>query len=127
MIEGGGFRTEPWLVREATLDLDLLAQSESVFALANGHLGLRGNLDEGEPFGLPGTYLAGFYETRPLPYAEAGYGYPEDGQTVVNVTNGKLIRLLVEDEPLDVRYGRLRNHERLLDLRAGVLRRTAEG
>src|SRR5881392_3859164 len=126
MIDAGGFRTEPWLVREATLDLDLLAQSESVFALANGHLGLRGNLDEGEPFGLPGTYLNGFYEVRPLPYAEAGYGYPEDGQTVVNVTNGKIIRLLVEDEPFDVRYGMLRRHERMLDLRGGVLRRAAE-
>ena len=58
-----------------------LAQTESVFALSNGHIGLRGNLDEGEPHGLPGTYLNGFYELRPLPYAEAGYGYPESGQT----------------------------------------------
>ncbi len=97
-----------------------------MFALANGHIGLRGNLDEGEPYGIPGTYLGGFYETRPLPYAEAGFGYPEDGQTVVNVTNGKLIRLLVEDEPFDVRYGTLRAHERVLDLRDGVLRREVE-
>ena len=50
-----------------------------MFALANGHIGLRGNLDEGEPNGLPGSYLNGFYEARPLPYAEAGYGYPEAG------------------------------------------------
>jgi alpha,alpha-trehalose phosphorylase len=97
-----------------------------VLALSNGHIGLRGNLDEGEPFGLPGTYLNAFYETRPLPYAEAGYGYPEDGQTVVNVTNGKIIRLLLDDEPFDVRYGELRSHERVLDLRAGVLRRSAD-
>jgi len=89
-------------------------------------LGLRANLDEGEPSGLPGTYLAGFYETRRLPYAEAEYGSPEDGQTVVNVTNGKIIRLAVGDEPFDVRYGERRKHERILDLRAGLLRRTAE-
>jgi alpha,alpha-trehalose phosphorylase len=126
LIKQSAFPVEPWVVREMSLDLDKLAQAESVFALANGHLGLRGNLDEGEPFGLPGTYLAGFYEVRPLPYAEAGYGYPEAGQTVVNVTNGKIIRLLVEDEPFDLRYGELRHHERVLDLRAGVLRRTAE-
>ena len=90
-----------------------------MFALSNGHIGLRGNLDEGEPHGLPGTYLNGFYEIRPLPYAEAGYGYPEDGQSIVDVTNGKIIRLLVEDEPFDVRYGELLSHERVLDLRAG--------
>ena len=126
MIQHPAFAVEPWAIHETELHLDTLAQTESVFALSNGHLGLRGNLDEGEPFGLPGTYLAGFYEVRPLPYAEAGYGYPEAGQTVVNVTNGKIIRLLVEDEPFDVRYGELRSHERVLDLRDGVLRRVAE-
>jgi len=120
------FAVEPWSVRETELDLNVLAQSESVFALSNGHIGLRANLDEGEPFGQPGTYLNSFYELRPLPYAEPGYGYPESGQTVVNVTNGKIIRLLVDDEPFDVRYGRLLSHERALDLRDGVLRRQVE-
>jgi alpha,alpha-trehalose phosphorylase len=126
VIEQAAFPVEPWVVRETELSLDMLAQTESVFALSNGHLGLRGNLDEGEPYGLPGTYLGGFYEVRPLPYAEAGYGYPEDGQTVVNVTNGKILRLHVQDEPFDVRYGKLLSHERVLDLRGGTLRRTAE-
>ncbi len=96
-----------------------------MFALSNGHIGLRGNLDEGEPHGLPGTYLNSVYEDRPLPYTEAGYGFPPVGQTVINVTNGKLIRLLVEDEPFDVRSGELRSHERVLSLRDGVLRRNA--
>ena len=114
---------EPWQVRERRLELDGLAHAESVLALSNGHVGLRGNLDEGEPHGIPGTYLNSFYEKRPLPHAEAGYGYPEEGQTVVDVTNGKVIRVLVDDEPLDVRYGDLLHHERVLDLRAGVLRR----
>jgi trehalose/maltose hydrolase-like predicted phosphorylase len=125
MITEQTFPVEPWCVRETTLDLNLLAQSESVFALSNGHIGLRGNLDEGEPYGLPGTYLNSFYETRPLPYAEAGYGYPEDGQSVVYVTNGKILRLLVDDEPFDVRYGNLESHERVLDMRAGTLTRHA--
>jgi len=117
------YEVEPWRIREPRLELEDLARSESVFALSNGHIGLRGNLDEGEPHGLPGTYLNSVYEQRPLPYAEAGYGYPESGQTVINVTNGKLIRLLVDDEPFDVRYGRLDSHERVLDLRAGTLAR----
>jgi alpha,alpha-trehalose phosphorylase len=126
VIQHPAFTVEPWSVRETELNFAALAQTESVFALGNGHIGFRGNLDEGEPYGLPGTYLAGFYEVRPLPYAEAGYGFPEAGQTVVNVTNGKIIRLLVEDEPFDVRYGELLRHERVLDLRAGALSRVAE-
>ena len=120
---GGGraYEVEPWAVRECALDHERLGQSESVFALANGHIGLRANLDEGEPHDTPGTYLNGFYEERPLPYAETAYGLPDAGQTVVNVTNGKVIRLLVDDEQFDVRYGDLLRHERALDLREGVL------
>ncbi|MEU3511894.1 glycosyl hydrolase family 65 protein [Streptomyces longwoodensis] len=126
MITEGAYAVEPWSVRETELNLDVLAQSESVFALSNGHVGWRGNLDEGEPHGLPGAYLNGVHEVHPLPYAEAGYGYPESGQTVINVTNGKVLRLLVDDEPFDLRYGRLVSHERVLDLRRGVLERTCE-
>ena len=126
MIRHPAFPDDPWRIRETELDLDVLAQTESLFALSNGHLGLRGNLDEGEPNGIPGTYLNSVFDLRPLAYDEAGYGYPESGQTVINVTNGKLIRLLVDDEPLDVRYGRLLKHERTLDLRAGTLQRDVE-
>ena len=123
MIKDEQYGAEPWTLNEASLDLNLLAQSESVFALSNGHIGLRGNLDEGEPAGLPGTYLNSLYEDRPLPYAEAGYGFPDMGQTVINVTNGKIIRLLVDDEPFDIRYGTLHKHTRTLDMRAGTLTR----
>ena len=126
MITDPGFPVEPWCLRETGLSLDVLAQTESVFALANGHIGWRATLEEGEPHALPGCYLNGVYELRPLPYAEAGYGWPESGQTVINVTNGKVIRLLVDDEPFDVRYGELRSHQRLLDFRAGTLSRQVE-
>src|SRR5690625_1280164 len=104
MIEPGFFGSDPWSLTEPELQLDLLAQTESIFALSNGHIGLRGNLDEGEPHEIPGSYLNGLYETVPLPYAEAGYGYPEEGQTLINITNGKLFRILVDDEPFDIRY-----------------------
>ncbi|MEU6590512.1 glycosyl hydrolase family 65 protein [Streptomyces sp. NPDC046881] len=126
MITHPSYTVEPWCLRETELNLDVLAQSESVFALSNGHIGWRGNLDEGEPHGLPGAYLNGVYERHPLPYAEAGYGYPESGQTMINVTDGKVIRLLVDDHPCDLRYGRLNAHERVLDFRTGVLSRTAQ-
>src|SRR4029077_21155722 len=126
VIDHSAFRCEPWTLTEEGLNLDLIAQTESVFALSNGHIGLRGNLDEGDPHGLPGSYLGSFYELRPLPSAEALYAEPDVSQTVVNVTNGKLIRLMVDDEVLDVRYGELLRHERTLDFRAGTLERSFE-
>jgi alpha,alpha-trehalose phosphorylase len=126
VIKQATFAVEPWCLTETRFDPELIAQTESLFALSNGHLGWRGNLDEGEPHILPGSYLNGVYESHPQPYAETSYGMPESGQTLVNVINGKLIRLLVDDEPFDLRYGELRSHERVLDLRAGVLHRRAE-
>jgi alpha,alpha-trehalose phosphorylase len=120
------YPAEPWSISEPRLNLGTLPQGESVFALSNGHIGLRGNLDEGEPHGLPGTYLNSFCEVRQLPHAEPGYGYPASAQTIVNVTNGKLIRLLADDEPFDVRYGTVQSHRRTLDLRKGTLTRDVE-
>jgi alpha,alpha-trehalose phosphorylase len=126
VITNWGFVCEPWAVHEQHLDLDLMGQTESIFALSNGHIGWRANLDEGEPHVLSGSYLNAVYEEIPQPYAETAYGYPEAGQEMVNVTDGKIIRLLVDDEPFDLRYGKLLSHERVLDLKAGVLRRTVE-
>ncbi|GAB2667600.1 glycosyl hydrolase family 65 protein [Gordonia jinhuaensis] len=119
-----GFEVDPWQLRWNELDAEQIPRTESLFALSNGHIGMRGSLEEGEPIGEPGTYLNGLYELRALPYAESGYGYPESGQTIINVTDGKIIRLLVEDEPMDLRYGRTLEHTRTLDLRSGTLRRT---
>jgi alpha,alpha-trehalose phosphorylase len=119
---------EPWTVREVRLPAEDagLRQSESVFALANGHIGLRGNLDEPHEGGMPGTFLNSLYEERELTYPEAGYAFPERSETIVNAPNGKPIALFVDDAPLDLRTGTVRRHERLLDLRAGTLTREVE-
>ena len=45
MITHASYGVEPWCLREKVLNLDVLPQSESVFALSNGHVGWRGNLD----------------------------------------------------------------------------------
>ena len=123
---GQRFEVDEWSVGVDGIDLDGLAQEESVFGLSNGHVGWRGNLDEGDPRGLAGSYLNGLFEEHPMPYAEEGYGYPECGQSVINASNGQLIRLLVGDEPFDVRRGTLDSHWRRLDFRAGTLERGVE-
>jgi len=79
VIRQDRFGVEPWAIRETSLDLDRLAQTESIFALSNGHFGWRANLDEGEPHVIPGSYINAVYEEVPLPYAETAYGNPEAG------------------------------------------------
>lgn len=123
MIDHEAFTIEPWSLRQVHFTAELLAQAESLFGLSNGNLGLRGNLDEGEPTAVHGTYLNGFHERRDIPYAERGVGDPATTEVVVNVTDGKRLHLLVDGEPLDVREGEVLLHERALDFRTGVLQR----
>jgi len=115
---------DPWCHRQTGWSPLFAAQDESLLALSNGHLGLRGTLDEGEPNAVLGTYLNGFYETRPIHHADRGYGDPSTDQVLVNVTDGTRIRLVVEGEPLDIRTGTVLEHERVLDLRDGILTRS---
>ena len=126
MIQHPAFPVEPWAVRETELDLDRLAQTESVFALANGHSACARTSTRASRSVCPAPISPASTRCGRCRTPRPATAIPEAGQTVVNVTNGKIIRLLVEDEPFDVRYGELRKHERVLDLRAGVLRRTAE-
>ncbi len=110
---------EGWHIRETDFDANALGASETLFSTANGYLGLRANLDEGTPSVEHGTYLNGFYETRPYVYPESAYGFARDAQTMLNVTDGKVIRLKVDGEDLDITTGTLVQHERVLDLRQG--------
>jgi alpha,alpha-trehalose phosphorylase len=120
------FEVDPWTVGLTGLDLDRLGHTESVFTLSNGAVGWRGSLDEGEPCSVPGSYLNGVFERHPMPYAEGGYGYPSFGQSVIDVPNGKVLRLLVGDEPLDLHDGEAHRHEQRLDFRTGILTRRLE-
>ncbi|WP_432573606.1 glycoside hydrolase family 65 protein [Kineococcus sp. SYSU DK005] len=117
---------EPWAVREGELDVSALERTESLFALSDGRVGVRGSLDEGAPCGSPGTYLSGAFELWPLTYPEYSYGYPKVAERLVAVPDPTLVELFVGSERFDVRTGELHEHERTLDLRAGTLLREAE-
>jgi alpha,alpha-trehalose phosphorylase len=99
---------------------------ESVFAVANGYLGLRGTPDEGTPAHDAGVTLNGFHETWPIVYPEDAYGLARTGQTVVNATDGSIVRLEVDDEPLDLATAKVLRYERVLDMQTGVLEREVE-
>jgi beta-phosphoglucomutase len=117
------YEVDPWRVREVGLDPALAGRSESVFALANGMLGLRGTLEEDGATPAHGTFLNGFYESAPIAYGEGAYGFARDHQVLLNVADGKRIRVHVGGEVLDTATGEVVAHERELDLRTGILAR----
>jgi len=91
--------------------------------VGNGHLGLRGNLEEDAGNIAHGTYVNGFFEEAPIAYGEATYGYPRNQQVLLNVADGKRIQLYVGDDPFDLATGIVEAYERSLDLQTGVLTR----
>src|SRR4029450_12684884 len=99
---------------------------ESVFAVANGYLGVRGTPEEGAPAHETGLALNGFHETWPIVYPEDAYGLARTGQTIVQAPDSSVIRLFVDDEPFELSTARLLRFERTLDMQAAVLRRELE-
>jgi alpha,alpha-trehalose phosphorylase len=117
--------TDEWHVSETRFDPRWRA-AESIFAVGNGYLGVRGTPEEGAPAHDAGAVLNGLHETWPIVYPEDAFGLARTGQTVVNAPDATIIRLFVDDEPIDLTAARVRRFERVLDMRAGVLRRDVE-
>jgi alpha,alpha-trehalose phosphorylase len=111
---------------ETAYNPQMAAVTETLFALGNGFLGMRGMFEEGRPNAAPGVFVNGFHETWEIEHAEAAFGFAQTGQTIVNVPDPSVIKLYIDDEPLYLPTARLVNYERRLDFRDGVLRRTLQ-
>jgi alpha,alpha-trehalose phosphorylase len=114
---------DDWRLVESRLNLKAIAQTETIFATANGYLGMRGAFEEGSPASQHGTFINGFYESWPIPYGESAFGFARHGQTIVNVPDGKIIRLYIDDEPFDLESAFVQRYERALDMQNGTLDR----
>lgn len=123
MIDRDRFPIDPWRLVETSFDLADTGVTETLFAVGNGYLGLRGNQPEGRHAHEHGTFINGFHETFPIRHAEQAYGFAEVGQTIINAPDAKVMRVYVDDEPLSLDVADVREYERTLDMRDGVLRR----
>jgi len=91
-----------------------------MLALGNGYLGMRGGPEEGGPNVENSTMINGFYETSPIVYPEDAYGFAKTGQTIVSVTDGKIVKLFVDDEPFWLPTANLLSYDRRLNMKCGT-------
>jgi len=117
------YPVDEWRVVETTFFEKLLPQTETIFSIGNGYLGMRGNFEEGRPVFENGVYINGFHDTWPIVYGEEAYGFPKTGQTMVNVPDSRVMKLYVDDEPLYLPTADLLKFERTLDMQNGTLKR----
>ena len=120
------FPIDEWRLVETEPSLEDLGVTETLFAVGNGYLGLRGNPEEGRKSYAHGTFINGFHETWPIKHAEEAFGFARTGQTIVNVPDSKLIKIYVDDEPLTLGQSDLDFYERTLDMRNGCMTRELE-
>lgn len=114
-------KIDTWRLKEFSISQDIVNQGESLFALGNGYLGLRGNFEQGDPVYQNGTYVNGFYEYRKLHYGEEAFGYAKNSQTMINLTDCKIIRLYIDGEPLNLLSNEIIQYERTLDMKEATL------
>lgn len=117
------YRGEPWRLLERRFYEAALPQTEALFSIGNGYLGIRATPEEGRPVHEAGTYLNGFYETWPIVYGEEAHGFAKTGQTMLAVPDGTHLKLYVDDEPFELDTARILHFERALDFRTGTLDR----
>ena len=117
------YPADEWNIIEKGFHPEFLAQLETMLAVGNGYLGIRGCPEEGGPNAENGTFINGFYESRPIIYGEEAYGFPKTGQTILNVTNSKIIKLFVDDEPLWLPNANFLSYDRRLNMQSGTLDR----
>jgi alpha,alpha-trehalose phosphorylase len=117
------YPADEWNIVEKTFNPEFLAQLETMLAVGNGYLGMRGCPEEGGPNAENGTFINGFYETRPIVYGEDAYGFARTGQTICNVTDSKIIKLFVDDEPFWLPKAQLLKYDRRLNMKSGTLDR----
>nr|WP_199043623.1 beta-phosphoglucomutase [Dyella sp. ASV24] len=113
---------DAWVVTSHNADPTAFAQDESLFALSNGALGVRGGLEEGDS-ASQGCFLAGAWERTPIEYHERFPGFAAHTDTRIPVADGTRIHLRLGDTPVRLSEGEWLHFERALDLRNGCYRR----
>jgi len=117
------YPADEWSVVEKAFHPEFLAQLETMLAVGNGYLGMRGGPEEGGPNAENGTFINGFHETWPIVYGEDAFGFARTGQTICNVTDSKIIKLFVDDEPFWLPNANLLSYDRRLNMKSGTLDR----
>src|SRR3984893_1469309 len=117
------YPADEWNVIEKGFHPEFLAQLETMLALGNGYLGMRVCPEEGGPSVENSTLINGFYETRPIVYPEDAFGFAKTGQTILSVTDSKIIKLFVDDEPFWLPNANLLSYDRRLNMKSGTLDR----
>src|SRR6056297_1032714 len=118
------FKYDEWKIIEDGFDPEKNQITESIMSLGNGHMGLRGNFEEGySGESLQGTYIAGVYYPDKTRVGWWKIGYPEYYAKVLNATNFIGINVKINGKKLDLAKMDVEQFKRILNIKKGYLDR----
>jgi maltose phosphorylase len=116
---------DPWKIIERGFHPEKARVSESLFSLANEHIGVRGSFDEGfSGSTLRGCYVNGIYEEHVLREPSGYRGVSNRIRFMVNTVDWLHLGVATDGETLDLATSIHADFVRELDLSNGLLRRT---
>jgi maltose phosphorylase len=118
------FEIDRWKIVEKNLHKEDFRLAESIMSLGNGHMGMRGNFEENYTGDFHrGSYIAGVWFPDKTRVGWWKNGYPEYFGKVINSTNYIGIRVLIDNEEIDLHKNKVTEFYRELDMQHGVLTR----
>lgn len=124
------FETTAFTLTERDFGLNNLNHTESLFALGNGYMGIRGVYDETDvetqDKEIPGMYINEVYEKEEYKHLWDCKGFARAEQFTVNLTDWRFVSVYIDGEKACFSNGTIKNHTRVLDMERGVLERKFE-
>jgi alpha,alpha-trehalose phosphorylase len=114
------------LTRNHRINKEDLFVDEAILTTQNGYIGIRGCFEEGIPYKEThrGSYINGIYDTHVIPYGERAYGFPELGESMVNLPDAQIIQLFIEGEEVNLKTSKILTLKRSMDLAHGMALRS---
>lgn len=118
-------KVDPWVVEEEGFHPSRSKCSESIFALANEFMGVRGYFEEGySGETMQGAYFNGIYERGKHQYSTKFKGFADEWTFMVNGVDWLSTRIVWDGVPLDLAKVQFDGFVRRVDMRRGVLERS---
>lgn len=121
------FEPYEWKVVETEFADETNKNNETIFALGNGYIGVRGTFEEGfhgyQGFTNPGTFINGIYEYHDYQHIWCRPGFPETYHCIVNQVEAFEAKIYVNGELVQLDKGKVSDYERTLDMYQGRLTR----
>ena len=110
---------------EYKINPDDTGHIESMFALGNGYIGLRGTYDECDEklAEEAGMYINGIFEKEPYHHLWDCKGFARSEQFTVNLPDWRIFEVFIDDEKACFSNGNISEHQRTLDFECGKIDR----